>query len=210
MNRCKAIARAWVAPLCAAAFLAATGAAGAADWWPLSPVPTAPIPVDRFELRFGAFAHGIGSVEQGTFDINAEAVSPRLSFGTITGPWAFLIPRLHVGGNWNTSDRTSFAYTGFLWTIPVWDRFFVEGYIGPAVHNGSLGPTDTLAGLGCPVLFHAGGSIGYQLTPNLSVIGTFDHLSNGRTVFGVQCGTNLAPGRNQGLNNYGLRVGYSF
>jgi lipid A 3-O-deacylase len=109
--------------------------------------------------------------------------------------------------NWNTSDRTSFAYTGALWTIPVWDRFFVEAFIGPAVHNGSLGPTATLSGLGCPVLFHAGGSVGYQLTPNLSVIGTFQHLSNGRTLFGVQCGTNL---RNQGLNDYGLRIGYSF
>ena len=43
-----------------------------------------------------------------------------------------------------------------------------------------------------------------------NVTGTFEHLSNGRTVFGIQCGTNLLPGRNQGLNNYGIRVGYSF
>jgi lipid A 3-O-deacylase len=201
----------WLAPLCVAAATFCAGAAKAADWSPLSPVPMAIDPADRFELRFGAFAHGVGSVEEGTVDINGEAVTPRLHFGTVAGPWAYLIPRLHAGVNWNTSDRTSFAYTGFLWTLPVWDRLFVEAFVGPAVHNGSLTVTPQLAGLGCDVLFHAGASVGYRLSDNWSIIGTFSHLSNGKTLFGIDCGTNQAAvGSNQGLNNYGVRVGYAF
>lgn len=190
------------------------GAAGGADLQGRAPglAPLAPVatdPADSFEARLGVFAHGVGSVEQGTVDINGEVVSPRLSFGA-TGPWTFLIPRVHVGGSVNLGSRTSFAYAGLLWTIPVWDRVFIEGYVGPAVHNGSLTPTPTQAGLGCPTLFHAGASIGYRLTQQWSVIATFEHLSNGRTAFGIHCGANQGPGGNQGLNNYGLRIGYSF
>lgn len=165
-------------------------------------------PADSFEVRFGAFAHGVGSIEKNTLDLNAELVSPRLF--RIEGLLSAFIPRLHAGGNLNVSGRTSFAYLGLLWTIPVYDRFFIEGFVGPAVHNGSLSPTATLAGLGCPVLFHAGGSIGYRLSDHWRVMGTFSHLSNGRGVFGVDCGTNQGPGRNQGQNNYGIRLGYSF
>jgi hypothetical protein len=33
---------------------------------------------------------------------------------------------------------------------------------------------------------------------------TFDHISNGNQVFGTGCN------RNQGLNNYGARIGFSF
>jgi lipid A 3-O-deacylase len=203
--------KSWLALVCAVAALFSARSAGAADWSPFSPVPMVVDPADRFEVRFGAFAHGVGSVEQGTVDINGELVSPRLSFGMVTGPWAFLIPRLHAGGSWNTSNRTSFVYTGALWTIPVWDRMFVEAYVGPAAHNGSLTVTPQLAGLGCDTLFHAGASVGYRFDDHWSVLGTFEHLSNGKTLFGIDCGTNqAATGSNQGLNNYGLRVGYAF
>jgi hypothetical protein len=195
-----------ISSLCLA--LAVLGA-GIANADSLRRSPVMPDPADSFEARFGVFAHGVGSVESDTIDINGEIVSPRLSFGA-TGPWTLLIPRLHAGGSINLDDRTSFAYVGLLWTIPVFDRFFIEGFIGPAVHNGRLMPTATHAGLGCDVLFHAGGSIGYRLTPSWSVMATFQHLSNGRELFGVNCGTNVGPGGNQGLNNYGVRIGYSF
>jgi hypothetical protein len=88
---------------------------------------------------------------------------------------------------------------------------FVEAYVGPAAHNGSLTVTPQLAGLGCDTLFHAGASVGYRFDDHWSVLGTFEHLSNGKTLFGIDCGTNqAATGSNQGLNNYGLRVGYAF
>lgn len=200
-------------PLVAAAALfgvALFGAAPAAaqQWSPLSPVPIDP--ANRFEARFGAFAHGVGSVERDTVDLNGSFVTPRLPLAVGSG-WSFLLPRLEVGGAANLSGRTSFVYANALWTIPVWDRVFVEAFVGPAVHDGSLTLTPTMAGLGCSVLFHAGASIGYRFDEHWSVMGTFEHLSNGKTAFGVDCGTNRAvTGSNQGLNNYGIRIGYAF
>lgn len=197
--------------LCAAATLLVGASAKAADLWaPTGPSTIAIDPANMFEARFGVFAHGVGSVEEGTVDLNGSIVTPRIIPG-VTGVFAFLIPRVHFGGAANLGNRTSFGYTGFVWTIPVWDRWFVEAYVGPAVHNGSLSATTRLAGLGCPVLFHSGASIGYRFSERWSVMATFEHLSNGKSLFGVNCGTNQAVvGSNQGLNNYGVRVGYSF
>jgi hypothetical protein len=193
----------------------ATGAACAADIYAPAPASAwAPAtgladPGDRWEARFGVFAHGVGSAEENTVDLNGEIATPRLPLG-VTGFWRFLVPRVHVGGFANLSGRTSVLYTGFLWTLPLSERFFVEGFIGPAIHNGSLVPTATHAGLGCHTLFNAGGSIGYRFDQHWSVQATFDHLSNGRELFGINCGTNQVVGGNQGLNNYGIRLGYAF
>jgi opacity protein-like surface antigen len=166
-------------------------------------------PANRWEARFGVFAHGVGSVENGTVDLNGEFVSPRLFYAT--GTWGFLVPRIALGGMLNLSGRTDSAYATAVWTIPIYDRFFVEGFVGPAIHNGSLVATATQSGLGCHTLFNAGANIGYRIDDHWSVMATFNHMSNGKSVFGIDCGTNkAATGSNQGLNDYGIRVGYSF
>jgi hypothetical protein len=174
---------------------------------------TTPAYYDRFEARFGAFAHGVGSVEQGTVDLNGEIVTPRL-YGA-NGFWAFLVPRIHAGGFVNLSGRTNHAYGGLLWTIPIDKSWFVEGFFGGAIHDGSLAGTDRQSALGCHVLFNAGGSLGYRINQNWSVMGTFNHISNGNQVFDRRCSENevtalRSRGRNQGLNHWGARIGYSF
>jgi lipid A 3-O-deacylase len=115
-----------------------------------------------------------------------------------------LIPRFHIGGDVNLSRRTSSIYAGALWTVPLWDRFFAEGFLDGAVHNGSRFGTEELAALGCNPLFHVGGSLGYNLTNQWRVMTTFSHMSNGNSTLGTSCE------RNQGINNYGVRIGYSF
>ncbi len=167
-----------------------------------------PDPANRLEVRLGAFAHGVGGVERNTVSLEAELVSPRVV--AVAGAWAPLVPRFSLGGSVNLAGKTDYAYANILWTVPVFDRAFAELFVGPAVHNGSLDHEADRVGLGCPVLFHAGGSVGYRLTERISLMGTFAHLSNGRSLFGVDCGTNLGPRRNQGLNNYGLRLGFAF
>jgi lipid A 3-O-deacylase len=161
---------------------------------------------DRFEFRFGAGMHGVGSVERGTVSLNPEIVFPQFRlWDWPTDPyWAFVIPRIHVGGMANLSRRTSYGYAGALWTVDLGKRFFLEGFLGGALHNGSLSGNPALnqAGLGCRLLFHSGGSLGYRITQQWSVMFTFDHLSNGNAVLN-------ACSRNQGLNEYLLRVGYS-
>jgi Lipid A 3-O-deacylase (PagL) len=167
-------------------------------------------PGTQFEARFGLFYHGVGSNEHNTFDLNGSVLSPRLDLG-VTGYWAYFLPRFQLGGAANLSGRTSFAYADAAFTLPITQWLFFEPFVGGAVHDGSLTPTPTLAGLGCPLLFHAGVSLGVPINQHWSVIGTFEHLSNGKSLFGVDCGTNQsATGSNQGLNNYGLSVGYAF
>jgi lipid A 3-O-deacylase len=115
-----------------------------------------------------------------------------------------------LGGAINLEGRTSFAYTGIALTLPITRILFFEAFLAGAIHNGSLTPTPNLSALGCPLLFHAGVSFGFAVTEHWNALATFEHLSNGKT-FGVNCGTNQAPsGSNQGLNNYGVSVGYAF
>jgi lipid A 3-O-deacylase len=180
-----------------------SAAASAADMSAGTPVAfQPPRPLSSWEFRFGAFAHGVGSIEKGSVDVNAEIMAPRFAWAESVGMWSFLVPRLHAGAMLNTGGRTSYGYAGFAWT---WDvgRFFFEPFLGGALHNGSLAGDATHSALGCRWLIHSGGSVGYRVTDRLSVMATFDHLSNGKAAF------DACP-RNVGINDWGIRVGYTF
>lgn len=198
--------------MCALAALAVAfgvGRAGAADLAP--PPPSAP-PLtsdvifapptlyhpERWELRGGVFAHALSSPEGGSFDVNLELVAPR--FFVISFLPEFATPRFHIGGIGNFVGKTSYVYAGALWTFNLWQGLFVEGFFGGLIHNGNLDDVATdMNGLGCRWGFHSGGSIGYRLNERWSVMGTFDHLSNAE----------LCP-FNKGINDFGLRAGYTF
>jgi len=80
---------------------------------------------------------------------------------------------------------------------PTW---FAEGFFGGLIHNGNLDDnSSTMNGLGYRWAFHSGGYIGYRLNDCWNVMGTFNYLSNGEICT-----------YNKGINDYGLRVGYSF
>lgn len=163
-----------------------------------------------FELRFGALAHGVGGVEQGTYDLSPEIVFPKFSFGQGQW-WGVLIPRPHVGGLINLEGKTSAVYGGALWTIPLPYRFFAEVFLDGDLHNGyENNPPPGRAGLGCQYLFHDGGNLGYRINEHWSVMFTFDHQSNGHGIFGTSCDGMGSGTRNPGINDYGMRVGYSF
>jgi hypothetical protein len=152
---------------------------------------------ERFELRGGLFAHAVASPEAGSVDANLELVAPR--FFTIPGLPDYLTPRFHVGGIGNFAGRTSYVYAGALWTFNLTPTWFAEGFFGGLIHTGHLDDSaDNMNGLGCRWAFHSGGSIGYRLNDRWSVMGTFDHLSNGEI-----CAFN------KGINDWGLRIGYS-
>jgi lipid A 3-O-deacylase len=177
--------------------------------WAQSP-PSPWRPRDTFEARFGAFAHDLGGPEKGSADFNAEVDFPQLwhldnHFNVLhlDDSWNWLVPRPHVGAMINTDGRTSYIYGGALWTFDFTRRIFLETFLGGALHNGSLQGDATHAALGCPLLYHLGASAGFRILPKLSVMFTFDHISNGRGVFS-DC-----P-RNVGLSQYGIRFAYSF
>ena len=161
---------------------------------------------EKYEVRIGAFAHGIGGREKGSADINAELILPDFwpkEWFASKPILRALLPRPHVGAMGNFNSRTSYVYAGGLWTLPLPYNFFVEGFVGGSLHNGSKGGDATHVALGCTTLFHSGGSIGYRFNSQWNVTFTFDHLSNGNAVL------HACP-NNQGLNQYGVRIGYSF
>jgi lipid A 3-O-deacylase len=209
-------------PAVALAGTLSLGLAHGADLLP-APLPAPPAPPldrpasdlfdpNRIELRLGGFLHGVGGAEKGTYDLNPEFVFPRLPlFANQNQWWSVFAPRPHFGGLVNLEGRTSALYAGALWTFPLPYRTFFELFVDGAVHNGV--ENHALPGhatLGCPALFHVGGSFGYAITEHWSAMVTFDHLSNGHVIFGINCAGNPGPTPNPGLNNWGGKIGYSF
>lgn len=78
-------------------------------------------------------------------------------------------------------------------------RFQQHTSRGRGLSQESVDLSDNMNGLGCRWAFHSGGSVGYRINDHWSVMGTFDHLSNG------QICTN-----NKGINDYGIRAAFSF
>lgn len=166
------------------------------------------------EVRVGVAAHAIDinggdpTAEEGA-DISVEAAfaSP--------GPFRYILsPRPYLGASFNTSGGTDFWSLGLIWEQSfLRDRFFVEGDFGLAWHNGEIDlppesdpdyddilENDIL--FGSRTLFHVGAGVGVKLTPHWRVQAFYEHLSNGR-IFGDS-------NRNQGLDNFGVRIGYRF
>jgi lipid A 3-O-deacylase len=208
-----AVARALTAAGIAASLLAGSATRAAdVDREILSPTPTFPpryfLPVatpetqaSSFELRAGAFAHSVGATEAGSVDANVELLFPRLPVPAFLPPeYAFLVPRPQLGAMINTGGKTSYAYAGVVWTVNLTPWFFLEPMFGGAIHNGDLNEFSTTQNeLGCRVIFHTGLSGGVRLTEHWTALLTWDHISN----------AHLCP-HNNGMNDYGVKIGYSF
>lgn len=153
------------------------------------------------EFRIGALSHAVSGREKFRgVDINAEVLSIK-PIRYADPFWDALVPRLHVGGNFNTQGRTSYAYAGLTWTFDITSRLFIEGSFGAAFHDGNIGRVRTpgQARLGCSPLFRESASLGYRLTEAWSLMVTIDHVSNGGL-----CKAN------DGLTNIGAKLGYTF
>lgn len=111
-------------------------------------------------------------------------------------------PRPDLGATVNLAGHESMAHVGLVWHAPIAQtRFFVEGGLGVAIHNGALhGAPPPQRDLGCRALIYAQASVGYDFTDQLSGMITLDHASHAHL-----CGLD-----NNGLNGIGLRVGYKF
>jgi lipid A 3-O-deacylase len=164
---------------------------------------------NRFELRLGAF-EVLAGPERHTFDINPELVAPRLPFFQDQW-WGVFVPRPHLGALVNLEGKTSAVYAGGLWSFPLPFRTFFELFVDGAVHDGyKQFPPPGRTGLGCPALFHVGGSLGYAITEHWTAMVSYDHLSDGHGIFGISCAGNVGSTPNPGLNDWGARIGYSF
>ena len=148
------------------------------------------------EIRGGVFSNVLDlSSESGS----GEVLSSHLLFYSGSNPYlaAFLNPRLELGAMVNFEGRTSYAYTGVNFHVPIYDRLFFEGEFGGALNDSEKGRPGWL---GCPVTFRESGGLGLQITSNIDIVGSIEHVSH----------ADLCGRENPGLTNFGLRLGYKF
>ncbi len=148
------------------------------------------------ELRLGVFAHDPTSREKdGLADLNAEVLFVK-PWGSKLDWW---MPRPHIGTTLDFVGKTSIIYAGATWQYEIFDTVLLEATFGGSVNDGRSKATESMSGLGCPVLFRESLSLGYRFSPNWSLIATVEHNSN----------AGLCDG-NRGLTNEGIRLGYRF
>ena len=160
------------------------------------------------EVRIGAYAHNPHANvtwyqrEISGLDLSGEVLSSKVWTATTGNIFldAFLSPRLHAGVMASTNNHNSYAFAGLTWRIEPIDKLFLEGEFGGAVNNAPTHWEDKRTDLGCHVTFRESAGIGYQFTPNWSIIATGEHISH----------ADLCPGTNPGQTNYGVRIGYKF
>lgn len=169
------------------------------------------------EIRFGVVAHDALGLDAG---IQGKEESLGLSLGYVSDRFhsSGWIPRLEIGGNLNLGGKTSFLYAGGLWRGYFGgDRFYIEGSLGLAVHDGKKEIPDLVVGLtaaeaqrrifenahyieyGSDVLFREALTLGYQFTEALAADIYIEHFSHGKI---------LASGSNEGADAVGLRFSY--
>ena len=122
-------------------------------------------------------------------------------------------PHPFVMASVNTDGNTSFAAVGLEWDFKLGDRLHFEPGFGYALHNGEVNnpfPAGTQAAvdfsatrvlLGSEDLFRTSLALTYDLTQTLAVQALYEHLSHGQI---------LGTGRNQGLDEIGVRLVWNF
>jgi lipid A 3-O-deacylase len=186
-----------------AASAAAVACAGPALAGPLSEFR-----VDLMKHDVTVLNEGSGGTESG-FNIQFEAVfdSPELL------SWAFN-PRPYLNFSWNSDGDTNFGGGGLLWTTPTFaERFYGELAVGVVTHDGVVdlppNPGDPvrirLANerviFGSRQLFRSSLAAGMHLNDRWDAAVVFEHLSHGQI---------FANGKNEGLDNFGVRLAYKF
>ncbi|VAV87452.1 hypothetical protein MNBD_ALPHA06-172 [hydrothermal vent metagenome] len=151
--------------------------------------------------------NGAGGKEGGV-NVAAEIVFNSPDFLSWAGA-----PRPFINGSLNTAGQTNFGGAGLAWTANFGERFYGEFDFGLSVHDGitklSPNPADperirldaTRVILGSRVLFRSVFSLGVHVNDNWDAGLVFEHLSHGQI---------LAQGRNEGLDNIGIRFSRKF
>lgn len=160
------------------------------------------------ELRFGIHAHDVhhaalpfsvgewrlNQIENVSFDVLFH--SPDYDVFRWIGA-----PRPELGATINLDGQDSMAHLGLTWQLPIFDTpIYLEGTFGAAVHNGALtGAAPGRKNFGCQVNFYERFGVGMHVSESVTATLTYEHTSN-----------NEWCQANDGLSNFGLRVGWKF
>ena len=161
------------------------------------------------EIRFGVVAHDVANQTEDGPQIALEALFASPDFLSIIGS-----PRPYLYGSFSTQGFTNLGAAGLNWTANLSQRFSVEGALGISYNDGVEDVTDrdpgdpfrirtaeTRALLGSHWLFHTRLGADYALNERWAVGAYYEHFSHGQI---------LADGRNQALDEVGVRIGYRF
>jgi hypothetical protein len=161
------------------------------------------------EIKGGAVVHDLWrnheskTREENTIDINLELLSKPLGLFSDQDKFlnALVNPRIHLGGDINTSGYTNKVYLGLTWDYQSETGIFAEFAFGMGVHDGKLKwrrPPDGRPSLGSPVVFREGLDIGYRFSSGHSLAVHGSHISHG----------GMFAKENDGMDFVGLRYGY--
>ncbi|WDR04451.1 acyloxyacyl hydrolase [Devosia rhodophyticola] len=158
------------------------------------------------EVRTGILSHDVGNGTNALLDpqrISDANVELLFSLGDLSNILVVAELRPHIGATLNFKGEDSFAYAGLSLTaqlplLPV----FIEASLGGAAHGTPFATSTTPAPprFGCVAVARAAASVGVNVLPGASIIGTVEHYSDGGL-----CGT-----PNDGVTNVGLRIGFRF
>ncbi len=126
--------------------------------------------------------------------------------------WA-LSPHPYIMASVNTDGATSYGGVGLEWDFPFAERWHFEPGIGYVIHDGAVNnpfPSGTQAAvdysnenvlLGSEDLFRTSLALTFDMSETWSVQAIYEHLSHGQI---------LASGRNQGMDEIGVRLVWNF
>lgn len=172
----------------------------------------------KHDVTFIGKAVGLGAAgrEDGV-DLHLGVRSERIDALSAIGR-----PSVHAFVSINSEDTSNFVATGFNWPLDIGAQggFYIRPGIGLAYTDGETGlpPVNepgisqaeidrrlvlynTRIDFGSKVLFEPEFALGYKLTETTSLELSYTHLSNGQI---------FHKGKNQGLDDVGLRVNVKF
>ena len=166
------------------------------------------------EARFGVMQENIcildcdnANKEPGQ-NISAELLFASPDFHDLI--WS---PKPYVMGSLNTQGDTSFGGFGLHWSFDFADKWAFEPSVGYVIHDGELASpfpqgdprgdafTEEHVLFGSRDLFRTTFGLHYEINETWGAELLYEHLSHGQI---------LGNGRNQGIDNIGLRATYAF
>ncbi len=164
--------------------------------------------------RLGAMKHNICVTDCKNADKESGVnISGELRFSSpdfLRWAWS---PHPYVMASVNTDGNTSYGGAGLEWDFAFGGKWHVEPGFGYVVHDGAVNnpfASGTQAAvdysnehvlLGSKDLFRTSLALTYDITEAWAVQGIYEHLSHGQI---------LGEGRNQGLDELGVRLVWKF
>ena len=166
------------------------------------------------EVTVGLLAHNIEVIDpKNANKEDGPALDAQLTFSSPEFLRVIGSPRPYVALAPNLAGDTSFAAVGLTWRIGLGENWAIEPAFGYAVHDGEVSNpfpngdpratafTNENVLLGSEDLFRSSIALTRRLSDSLGVQAFYVHYSHGQI---------LGSGRNQGMDQAGLRLTYSF